>query len=210
MSNPTKTRLILFSALLIVLAGAAVFILTRLNNERTGSAAIVDADNYFDGSTPVDPPRELSDFTLIATTGEPMRLSDLQGQIVLLYFGYTHCPDICPITLGQFKQVKQALGDDADNVAFLMISVDGERDTPEALGRYMANFDPAFIGMSGEADVLSRVGADYGLFYEIHDSGLVDHTASIFMIDPQMRLDTIFTYGTEPDVMTEHVRRLLS
>lgn len=221
MSSETQTRstrTLLIGGLVIGLVAAAILIFLLLNQvlnmqETTNSGlAIVDSDSYFDGSTRIDPPRPLTDFTLTAHTGEPMSLSDLKGKIVLVYFGYTHCPDICPITLGDYKQVKQELGEMADRVAFLMISVDGSRDTPTHMAGFLENFDPEFIGMTGEDAVLQKIGADYGLYYELQsgENYTVDHTASIFMINPDMELAIIYTYGTEPDVIVQGIRDLLS
>lgn len=213
-----SSRLLLTIALIVSLSitiGSIFFIFYRLTNQAatdTG-AAVVDADSYFDGGTMIDPPRKLADFTLTGSDGQPLSLSDLYGRVTLLYFGYTHCPDVCPMTMGDFKKIKAALGDDADRVNFLMISVDGERDTPEHLQRYISAFDPAFLGMTGSASDLRRIGADYGLYFNANkgegENYTVDHTASIFMIDPEGYLRTIFTFGTEPDVITGYLRDLL-
>ncbi|MBZ0293855.1 MAG: SCO family protein [Anaerolineae bacterium] len=217
-TQPRNSRTLLIGGLVValVVTAAVIFLLLNqvLNTPDTNNSglAVVDSDSYFDGATVIDPPRPLTDFTLTADSGEPMSLSDLRGKVVLLYFGYTNCPDICPITLGDYKQVKADLGDLADDVAFLMISVDGTRDTPDRMASYLENFDPEFIGMTGEDQVLTKIGADYGLYYEVQqgENYTVDHTASIFMINPDMELTTVFTYGTEPEVITEDIRDLLS
>src|SRR5258706_2822356 len=95
------------------------------------------------------PPRQLQDFTLTNQAGKPMKLSDLRGQIALVFFGYTNCPDVCPIVVSNFTQIKAALGDKASKVAFVFISVDGKHDTPEVLTRWLGAFDPTFIGLTG-------------------------------------------------------------
>lgn len=177
-------------------------------------AALVDPANAFDGGTHLDPPRPLGDFTLTSHTGEPLSLSDLAGRPTLLFFGYTSCPDVCPMTIGDYVRVKAALGDQGDAVNFVMVSVDGQRDTPARLARYLGGFDPAFIGMAGDELTMRRIGVDYGLFFEIHDDGqtenyLVDHTASIFLIDAEMRLATIYVFGTEPSVIAADLQALL-
>lgn len=211
-----RTPLLALTFILLVVTAAAIFFvfsnLLNTSEVTPGSAAIVDSDNYFDGGTVIDPPRVLNDFTLTSQDNTPISLSDLRGQVVLMYFGYTNCPDVCPITLGDFKRIKQAVGDQADEVAFVMVSVDGERDTPERLKSYISNFDPDFIGMTGDEAALNRLGADYGLFFEKQEGEnyVVDHTASIFMIDPEGRLTTVYTFGTEPDVIVEDVTALLS
>ncbi len=210
-----RTLLVIVSLiLLLVTAGAIFLVFSNLLNTPAdpGSAAIVSSENYFDGGTVIDPPRVLTDFTLTSQDGTPISLSDLRGQVVLMYFGYTNCPDVCPITLGDFKRVKESVGDQADQVAFVMVSVDGERDTPERLKSYIGNFDPDFIGMTGDEATLNRLGADYGLYFQKQEGEnyVVDHTASIFMIDAEGRLTTVYTFGTEPDVIVEDVAALLS
>ncbi len=105
------------------------------------------------GVTPVDPPKALTDFTLPDDKGDALTFSSLQGKYTLMFFGYTHCPDYCPTTLAHWTLIKTALGSDADKLNFVFISVDGERDTPEVMQRYLSRFDDSFIGLTGdEAD----------------------------------------------------------
>lgn len=164
--------------------------------------------------TVYQPPLELMDFTLPASTGQDLSLSDMRGQWVLMFFGYTRCPDVCPITLNEFRQVKAELGDGADAVNFLFISVDSPRDTPDVIGTYLARFDSDFIGMSGEDDVLERITDDYSLFYERHtDEGeyySVDHTGRSYLIDPQGMLRISYAYGTTSDVIADTIRDLMN
>ncbi|MEI7770597.1 MAG: SCO family protein [Chloroflexales bacterium] len=167
--------------------------------------------------TPIDPPKPLIDFSLPSSAGgKPMSLSDLRGKPVLLYFGYTFCPDICPTTLAEFIQVKKDLAAKGDQLAVLMVSVDPERDTPAVMGRYMQAFDPSFIGMSGDAATLRRIGGDYGLFYQRHAvSGsaaayLVDHSAASYLIDKKGQLRMVYAYGTPHTVIAPDVERLLA
>ncbi len=165
--------------------------------------------------TRITPPREVADFTLTNQDGQPMSLSDFQGKPVLLYFGYTFCPDICPTSLAEFVRVKRNLGDSADKVAFVFVSVDGERDTPEVIKRYLANFDPDFIGMTGTEKEIRKIGVDYGLFFEKSQvegtsaDYLVDHTAASFLIDQQRRLHTAYAYGMPAEVISEDILALL-
>ena len=138
--------------------------------------------------TPIDPPQELADFTLPSGSGDPLSLSSLRGKYTLLFFGYTHCPDYCPLTLAQWKQIKSGLGSDAERINFLFISVDGARDTPEVLSRYLSRFDPVFLGMSGDDVTLTQIGTEYGLYYQLNtDEGAdysVDHSTAEYLIDP--------------------------
>lgn len=163
----------------------------------------------------IDPPQPLTDFTLTTHTNTSLSLSDLQGRVVLLYFGYTFCPDVCPATLADFVHVKRDLGDAAQNVAFVFVSVDGERDTPAVLAQYMLSFDPSFIGLQGDTQTLRRISTDYGLIYERRKVAgtsaeyLVDHTAATYLIDTEGRLNVIYPFGTPPETISADIRELL-
>lgn len=165
--------------------------------------------------TVLDPPRDLTDFTLTAHTGEPINLSDLSGQAVVMFFGYTSCPDVCPVTVADFKRVKLELGEDAPEVAFVFVSVDPDRDTPERLAAYLRNFDPEFIGMTGDEAALRTIAQEFGVFFQRHtydESGenyLVDHTASTFVVGPEGKLRIVYPYDTEPRYIAAGVRQLL-
>jgi protein SCO1/2 len=205
--------------LVVIVATGAIlfFVLDRLLSRSTTvdtGAALVESGSVFDGSTAIDPPRELPDFTLTSHTGEPISLSDLRGKVALLYFGYTHCPDFCPTTMAEFKRIKAALETDADNVAFVLISVDGSRDTPEVINEYLSNFDTTFIGMTGDEESVQEIGVDYGLHVEklagsSAEEYTVDHAANVFLVDAEGRLTTMYMYGTEPDVIIEDVKAAL-
>lgn len=146
-------------------------------------------------------PQSLTDFSMDASTGERVSLSDFHGKPVLIYFGYTFCPDVCPTTLSDLKTMMTTLGKKADDVQVIMISVDPARDTPEQLATYMAYFDPRFIGMTGTTDEVDAAATQFGVFYEAHegtpDSGyLVDHTSTVALVDKDGYLREIFSYGT--------------
>lgn len=166
--------------------------------------------------TPIDPPAQLSDFTLPSSReGQPLSLSDLRGQPVLIFFGYTFCPDVCPLTFSEFKRAKGILGADGERMQVLFISVDPERDTPEVLSRYVTAFDPGFIGLQGDEATLRRIGKEYGLYYqkrEVEGSSagyLVDHSSASYLVDAEGRLRMVYSYGTAPEVIAEGVRDLL-
>ena len=166
------------------------------------------------GVIPVDPPMETRDFSLPGSNGQPLSLSDLQGKWTLVFFGYTHCPDFCPLTLAEWKNIKTALGDDAEPFNFLFISVDGARDTPEVLSQFLSRFDPAFVGMSGDEATLARIGPDYGLDYTLHtEEGVnytVDHTTRVYLLDPQSRIVYEFSFGTDRNVIVQTLREALA
>lgn len=155
------------------------------------------------------------DFELAATNGESFQLSDQQGQIVLMFFGYTSCPDVCPMTLAEARRVLEGLGDDAGKVAFLFVTVDPERDTTEVLDIYVTAFHPAIIGLTGTPDQLAAVRQDYGVFAEkevLEGSAagyVVNHTARVFVVDAKGRLRLSYAFGTPPEDILEDIRHLI-
>jgi len=161
-------------------------------------------------------PRRVPDFTLPASTGGELSLSSIgaQGDYALVFFGYTHCPDFCPLTLAEYRLIKRELGDLAERVTFVFISVDPARDTPELLAQFVRSYDPEFIGMTGDDVTLARITPDFGLFYERHEDGsdnyLVDHSTSSYLIDPQGNMRTIISYSAEPDDIAAHIREVIT
>ncbi|GIV88070.1 MAG: electron transporter SenC [Chloroflexus sp.] len=164
--------------------------------------------------TKIDPPTVLSDFTLPASTGGELSLRDLHGQPVLLYFGYTRCPDYCPITLGEFRRVRDELGPDGVRVHFVLISVDPANDTPDVLAAYLRNFGEGFIGLQGDDATLRRISKEYGLTYRHggghHGNSGVDHSTASYLIDQKGRLRVVYQYGTAASVYVNDIRALLS
>jgi protein SCO1 len=160
-------------------------------------------------------PRQF-DFQLTDTAGQPMRGSDLDGKVALVFFGYTFCPDICPTTMSDFKQVKEQLGSRADDVRFVMITVDPERDTPDRLGRYVASFDPSFIGLWGDAATIKQLTDTYGVVAERREvegtaaSYLIDHTSLAFLVDKQGMLRSAYPSGVTTKLLAEDVTTLLN
>jgi protein SCO1/2 len=166
--------------------------------------------------TPVDPPEELVDFTLLNQHEEPVHLSDFAGKPVLFYFGYTHCPDVCPLTLAEMSRVLVTLGDRAADAAFVFVTVDIKRDTPARLAEYMSVFNPAFVGLTTDnEDTLREVTQSFGVYYELEDvpetqaEYLVAHTSSTFLVDESGRLSMIFPYRTDPALIASEIQRML-
>ena len=164
--------------------------------------------------TVITPPLPVTDFSLQTANNEKFRLTDQKGKIVLLFFGYTSCPDVCPVTLATFKQVYEKLGDDAQKVRFVMITADPDRDTPEIVSAYTARFNPEFIGLSGDITKLELIWKELGVFVEKQDSGsaagyLVSHTASVYVLDQNGSLFMTFPYGTTATAMTDDIVQML-
>ncbi|NWF68360.1 MAG: SCO family protein [Chloroflexi bacterium] len=214
---PNTATLLLLGTLLTGLIAFALYAaldVVRMANQ-PNAAVIVESgseDEY--AGTVVDPPLAIADFTLTDQQGQPFTFSSLRGQVVLLFFGFTHCPDFCPTTLYDFTRVKAALGPEASRVAFVFISVDGSRDTPEVLTSFMARFDSSFIALTGpEADV-QAIGDAVGLTVvrTAVDSALeytITHTVATFLIDEEGQLVRRFSFGTAYATLAEQVRALL-
>lgn len=147
--------------------------------------------------------------------GEPFSLTAHDGKAVLLYFGYTTCPDACPTTLSDWIEVKRLLGDKADQVEFVMVTVDPERDTVEKLNEYMGFFDPAFYGLTGDQETITAIEQNYGILAvreEYPDSAtkyLMNHTTSFWVIDTTGQLRLTFAHGTDPAIVADDVKHLL-
>ncbi len=163
--------------------------------------------------TLLEPPSPAADFALTNQDGQTARLSDFRGNFVLLFFGYTHCPDVCPATLTQFKRVKADLGKDAERVMFALVTVDPERDTPERLKEYLSQFDPSFVGLTGSLADLEPVWKSYGVYREKQTGEgaagyLMDHTARIYAVDARGNLRLTYTMDTDTNDLTQDVRYL--
>lgn len=145
--------------------------------------------------------------------GRPRSLADFKGKAVVVFFGYTHCPDVCPTTLMEIKQAMAELGEDARRVQVLFVSVDPERDTPEVLAKYVPSFDPTFIGLSGDPQAVAKAAKDFKVFYQktpgkAPGTYTVDHTAGIYVFDPQGRL-RLFARPGKPGDLAADLKTLL-
>jgi len=152
-----------------------------------------------------------ADFTLDSTLGRPVSLSEFQGHPVLLYFGYTTCPDVCPTTLGDLRTTMQALGSDANKVQVLFVSVDPERDTVDRLQTYLGAFDPAFVGLTGPLGQIEAIASRFGVFFqkssvESAAGYLVDHTSAVLLLDADGALRLMFPYGTTGEQIASDTR----
>jgi protein SCO1 len=164
---------------------------------------------------PMEPTKPVADFTLDGPNGKPVKLSDFRDKLTVLYFGYTYCPDVCPTTLAELAQGLKGLGRKADKVQVVMVTVDPERDTPEALAKYVANFDSRFIGLSGTPDQIAAAATPLGIYYQKHDGTaatgyLVDHTASVAVIDQNGYLRLVFPFGTSGEDIASDLAHLLN
>ena len=152
-------------------------------------------------------------FTLTDTEGRRRSLQEFRGRIVLLYFGYTFCPDVCPTDLIEIAELVNLLGPRAAHIQVLYVTFDPERDTPEHLRSYLRDFDPRFIGLTGTPDEIARVAELWRIYYEkvpMEDGHyLIDHSAYTFVIDREGRYSGLFPPGTSAERMIEVVSPLL-
>lgn len=133
------------------------------------------------------------DFHLTDFNGKPRSLADYKGKIVVVFFGYTQCPDVCPTTLAALREVRERMGPDRDKVQVLFITLDPERDTPQLLSQYVPAFDPTFMGLYGDPATTAQTAKDFKVFYAKNEgktptSYTLDHTAAVFIYDTQGRL----------------------
>lgn len=172
---------------------------------------------------PAPPPKfELTDLTganfgkelaLTDHNGKPRTLADFRGKVVVLFFGFTHCPDVCPTALAELALVAKALGKDADRMQVLFVTVDPERDTPEVLRQYVPSFNPSFLGLYGDAEATARAAKEFKIYY--HKQPVpggdysVDHSAGTYVLDQQGRLRLFAQYGRGAPVLLHDIRILL-
>lgn len=185
-------------AIVLILLGAAMYEFTK-------------PVTYF--GSQIEPPKLMPDFTLQSAKG-PVTLSSFRGKYVVLYFGYTSCPDICPATSAALKAALSQLTV-GFQVQVIFVSVDYKRDTPEKLSNYMQNFSPNFVGLVGTQTQTDQVTKDFGIFYKLNDPDpatgaySVDHTADILVLDRQGKLVLTWAHNQQPDEMESDLKILL-
>lgn len=152
---------------------------------------------------------------LVYDNGEPVEIGDLRGDVVLVYFGYTHCPDLCPTMLSTVNRALEGLDDDAGNVETLMVTVDPARDTPGYLAEYVDHFNESFRGVWGTEEDVRSVATKYGVHFEYDEPGpdgsyLIGHTASLLAIDPDGVLRIVYPVGTKAEALRADLEELLA
>jgi protein SCO1/2 len=155
----------------------------------------------------IDPPGAAPEINLTDHNGHPFRMSDQRGKVVLLSFGFVNCTDECPLTMAHLKIALEALGDGAQNVQVVMVSTDPARDTPAAMKGFLGNFSPAFIGLPGALDELTKVWTDYSV--EVEDGGEA-HSSFVYVIDRNGKARETFTPDSEPEDIAADLKVLLA
>ncbi len=154
------------------------------------------------------------DFALADHTGKLRALADFRGRVVVMFFGFTHCPDVCPTTLAELAAAVKKLGTDGDKVQVLLVTVDPERDTPQVLSQYVTAFHPRFLALRGTAEETARVAKEFKIIYQKvagarPDSYTMDHSAGTYIFDTQGRLRLYVSYGQGPEVFAHDIALLL-
>jgi protein SCO1 len=151
-------------------------------------------------------------FRLFASDGKARAPADFAGKVVVLSFGFTQCPDVCPTTLAALAETMRALGADAKRVQVLLVTVDPERDTPALLAQYVTAFDPAFLGLAGDAKATRQAARAFKVFYQKVPTGkgyTMDHSTGYYVLDKQGRTRLMFRYGQPVADMAYDIRQLL-
>lgn len=161
-----------------------------------------------------EPTGEPEEFTLVSAGQDEVRLSDYRGKVVAIYFGYTNCPDICPATLAKLDYAAEQLGDDADDLQVMMVTVDPERDSPQRLEEFVAQFNPSFLGLGGSADQIERVTNDIGIHMTKQPGSdatgyLVEHTTQVVVLDREGRVRLLLPFDLTGDEIASDLEKLL-
>lgn len=156
----------------------------------------------------------VTNFTLSGPDAQPVSLVDFRGKVVMIYFGYTFCPDVCPATMVELRDALEILGNRSEDVQVLMITLDPERDTADVLEKYVAHFDESFIGLTGTPEELIAVSAPMGIFFERHEGSvasgyLIDHTATVAVLDKEGKLRLIYPFGITGEEMAADLKYLV-
>jgi protein SCO1/2 len=201
-----KIRIVAFALIPVMLAVyAAVWWQQQGNPTATG-----DATGPVVASDSVGGP-----FTLVDHTGQQVTQESYAGRFLLVFFGYTFCPDVCPTELGSFSVALDALGEDIEHIVPLFITIDAERDTPALLAEYLSHFHESLIGLTGTRDQVDEIARNYRVFYrKVEDPDyatlyLMDHTAYTYLMGPDGALVRMFVHGTSPEELADTIREVL-
>jgi protein SCO1/2 len=206
-----------FKVLLGVLGGLAAIIVFGLLLSFAPELAKVGQPTPTPGGIAAGQYREAPDVTLINQDNQPMSLADLKGKTVMMIFGYTRCPDVCPMGMSDLRRVKRELGDTADQAAFVFVSVDPERDTPAVIKPYVKAFDESFIGLTGDVPALQKfVYAFDGLFEKQKPTGddpnvyVMAHTSFTYLIDADGKWRMKYPFGTPVETLVRDMRATIA
>jgi protein SCO1 len=208
--SPTENRFVVLAAIVALLSAAAGVSLWQLRQQ--GPPPTLQSLRL------LPEPRALADFSLIDQDGQPFTLQRLQGGWSLLFFGFTHCPDVCPSTLYDLHRVSEALATEEapGHLQVIFVSVDPERDSPQLLAEYVHYFDPAFLGVTGSAEQLAALALQVGIAFHVepHAAGAetysVDHSAGVLLTGPDGRLFGLFPAPLQAQSMAADLRAVMN
>jgi protein SCO1/2 len=180
----------------------------------TFALAACDPDKPRFNSVDITGANYARDFRLTDFNGKPRALADFRGKVVVVFFGYTQCPDVCPTTLTDMAEVKKRLGPDGDKLQVIFVTLDPDRDTPQVLSQYVPAFDPAFIGLYGTRDETAAVAKEFKVFYQkvpgkTATSYTLDHTAGSYVFDREGRLRLFLRHAGAVDPIVEDLGKLV-
>ncbi len=201
---PMNKRTLLRSAAACALSAGAAGLLAGCSKEKAPAFQGVDVTGA----------EYARDLPLPDHNGQPRHLKDFAGKVVVVFFGYTQCPDVCPTSMAELAEVKRSLGADGERLQGLFVTVDPERDTPEVLKAYMTNFDPSFLALRGTPEQLAAVAKDFKIYYkkvpgQTPTSYTMDHSAGSYLYDPAGRLRVYHRYGSGAQALASDVKALL-
>lgn len=197
--NPNRRRLLTVAAGAFALAGC-----DRISGQGTKPAL------HFTDITGAEFARTLD---LPDVDGRPRTLADWKGKVIVVFFGYTQCPDVCPTTMAELAQIRKLLGADGDKLQTVFVTIDPERDTPEILRAYVNNFGPGVVALRGNAEQTAAAAKEFKVFYakvggKSPGSYTMDHSAASFVFDPQGRVRLFVPYGGDPKVLAADIKTL--
>lgn len=192
----------------LILAGVALAALWLAACDRSGSSATAFKGIDITGA------EYARGFDLPDANGQRRTLADFKGKVTLVFFGFTHCPDVCPTTMIELAEVKKALGPDGARVQGIFITVDPERDTPELLKAYVTNFDPGFVALRGTQAETAALAKNFKIFYakvpgKTEGNYTIDHTAASFVFDAKGQVRLYTRYGSGAEALKSDLRLLL-
>ena len=200
--QPSRRRAVKTLASLVALSTASGFLLGCSPDKPQFKSIDLTGADYAQG------------FSLTDHNGQVRTLKDFAGKIVVVFFGFTQCPDVCPTSMAELAQVKQQLGADGDKLQGIFITVDPERDTAEMLKAYMGNFDPTFLALRPTLEQLPQVAKDFKIYYKKVDgktpgSYTMDHSAGSYVFDEKGRIRLYNRYGSGADALASDIRLLI-
>lgn len=210
---PRYLRILIAVAAVVIIVGGGVAAALS-SNAAPDWLRFWEEDTYEYHGGFYDPPRVAHEMiNAVDQNGDDFTLKQFEGKTVFLYFGYTYCPDFCPATVAEWREVKAVLGEDADDVEFVMVSVDPERDTPDRLKEWLGFWDPEFYGVTMSPEDTSQFLRDWGVTATKRDGGsasgyLVDHDVYTLVVGPDGQVQLTYPLGFDPENIADDVRHL--